>query len=311
LTVYGLAFVRRRGRATAAVAAVSELAAQSPDGTSPKPESHDAMQRQRPPRDVAATRRLFATALAASLGLVCTASASAQEALAPAQASPFGDCVGLTCVPAGQPYAVAEASGMPVAHLSGPRQLPSQKRAGFYKYDVPSLGLSDIVAYVVPPGRLSEAPASVQALPVVAAWDSRLFTSGTVIIFGPEIAAYEPQGATAARRLGRNHRPTARAAAYEDCAGGYFCVWDFTTYSGPFAGWGNTFGNWLNLGAVGWGNRASSYRNARSTDALLSIYNDGQHPRQCYDSYTASATLSGGFNNNTSSLFVSGSDGRC
>jgi hypothetical protein len=74
---------------------------------------------------------------------------------------------------------------------------------------------------------------------------------------------------------------------------------------------GTTNGVWVNMGVWGWGNRASSYRVYRSADALFSIYINGQHPRQCYDSYTASATLSGGFNNNTSSVFVSESDGRC
>ena len=214
-------------------------------------------------------------------------------------------------MPAAQPYAVPEASGPTVASIDDPKELPSQTRPGFYGYDVPWHGRSRIVAYVVPPGRISEAPATVRALPIVAAMSPRLFSTGAVVIFEPEVASYRPVGADAARRPSRKPRPIARAAAYDDCPGGRFCMWDFSQYGGDMftASW--TDGVWRDMSPYGWANRASSYRVYRGTDALLSIYNAGQHPRECYDSYTASSTMSGTMNNNASSVFVSESDGRC
>jgi hypothetical protein len=246
--------------------------------------------------------------LVAGVALSWTASASAQIPLAPHSSS--GDCRGLACVVTGQRLAVPEATSSPVARIGGPEQLRSQTRPGFYEYAWRDLA-APVTAYVAPPGRIDEAPASVQALPIVGALrESRGAETGTLIVFGPDAASIEPS-VTFATPVASASRASARIAlGYSDCPAGYFCLWDFDNYGGAMFAIGYTAGIWYDLGPDGWGNRANANRVRRSTDALLSLYNAGVAPRRCFDSYTATASL-GSFSNDTSSVFVSSSDGRC
>jgi len=105
----------------------------------------------------------------------------------------------------------------------------------------------------------------------------------------------------------------ASRAGYSDCDARAFCLWQHSHYRGRMLQFFDS-GYWQRLSNYGFNDEASSARNRRSRDTLVSDDLDGNgNPGgriPCFDSYSAAAHF-GGFNDDASGVFNSASDGRC
>lgn len=253
-------------------------------------------------------------AVAASCALPA-ASASARDLVPEQVPGDVEGCVGLACEPASSPHAVPEAQGI-APRVAGPNELRQQRRPGFYEFGGGTLIGDTAVAYVVPMGRGDEAPPSVQLLPSYQALASiNAFERGTSVILGAGVSEFTPRASAAASRKLRSgkrssrRRAIARAAAYSDCPGGWFCIWEDRDYQDRMLKFQDT-GYWQNLGNYGFNDNADSMANKRGGDSLLAEHTGGGGDRYCYDSYSAASNL-GGFGDDASSVYLSTSDGRC
>jgi hypothetical protein len=170
-------------------------------------------------------------ALAGGLTLAMAGTAPAQPVGEPQEK--FDECIGLACAVLGSPDFVAGAAA-PRAKVAGPQLLEQQREPGFYQFGETITG-PKAVAFVVPQGRLADAPVSIQNLPVVQAIASGSgdFNKATLVVFGPQISLTAPGASTVAATAATRARPTARAAADAygcDCL--YACIYEDRNFRG-------------------------------------------------------------------------------
>jgi hypothetical protein len=224
------------------------------------------------------------------------------------------DCLGLACAATGGKYQVPEAK-RPVPGVAGPSQLEKQRKAGFYEYGSGTTKGGRAVAYVLPPGQLAAAPASIKRLPVyqdIAASQASAAT-GTEVIFGPGVSLFVPSAATKARR-----GPLARMAHGLgdgfNCSDHYFCIYDDRGWYGRRPQFADT-GYWQNLGDYGFNDRADSVRNRRHGDSLLAEHAGGGGDRHCFNAQTVVSNFGTlfwwNFGDDASSVYNSTSANRC
>jgi hypothetical protein len=246
-------------------------------------------------------------ALVGGFTLAMAGTASAQSATESQEK--FDECVGLACSVLGSPDFVPGAAA-PKAKVAGPRLLEQQREPGFYEFGETVTG-KKFVAFVVPQGRIADAPASIQNLPVVQAIadGSGDFNKATVVIFGPRLSLTAPGMSTVATTASNRARPIARAAADAyGCDYYYACIYEDRDFRGRKLQFADPGSN--QLSRYGFNDAADSIRNRRNLDTLLYENwdgNSGSGDRYCYDSQTVHSSL-GGFGDDASTLTNSSSD---
>lgn len=254
--------------------------------------------------------RFAVAALCAAAGLLSAGSASANEG---PEAGGRPVCVGLNCPEAEGGLPATAQSRWMATTVSGPEQLKHQKRSGFYEFGAGTVAGDTAIAYVIPPGQLDRAPASVRATQVVRDIQPSDFQTGTVVVFTTGSAGWFPQGESAriARKIKR--RPVARAAADAyGCADSYFCIFNYANWWGGRYQWHdiNSGSNWVQLSDWGINDWAGSSRNRRDRDSWLAEHHSGGGDRHCYDSHSSDADF-GGWADDASSLYNSAGDAGC
>lgn len=229
-------------------------------------------------------------------GFLAVAAVLATATFAPSAGAadqPLAPCEGLDCP--GLALQVPATSSQ-TATLT-PDALKTVQLSGFY--DVGSAGPEQtrVVAYVAAAGQWDAAPPEIKALAdnALSATDR---ASRKIVVYGPGALTVSETPATAATS------DTVTPMSYDDCASGWFCVWDggSGSGSGDRAQW-QSVGVWQGMG--GFVNRASSMRNNRSAWSLLKR-SDGAN--YCAQPISRDDSLSNnGFNNNTASTYNSSS----